>query len=318
VVTEINKGGQRSKPDGAKLMAERQKRKIAAFQHYYAQSGHGRQHQTKRKLSGDKEESIEKRDKKLVEITDKLPSTSSSPEGNKTETTETIMATDSTNKVDLARAMKKVMMDDDFSELLVIKFKAICDDRIDEKAEEIKLELKEVKEEQNKQKEGLENVQRKIDELEQDKRLNNLLVRGVPLDGRNTKQACMAKLNKEMKIHLKTADITYVIPIGKSEDGLVKMAFSDGKKREEVYKSRAKLKGKDIWITEDLTPRKSSLFYKTRQAVKEGLGVLTWTHNGKIFMKATENAKPKLVNCEDDLPKPRPSASTQNTAETSD
>jgi hypothetical protein len=91
-------------------MADRQKRKIAAFQHYYAQSG--RKHQTKRKLSGDKEESIEKRDKKLAQSTDKLPSTSSSEEGNETETTEINMATDSTSEVDLARAMKKVMMDD--------------------------------------------------------------------------------------------------------------------------------------------------------------------------------------------------------------
>jgi hypothetical protein len=95
-------------------------------------------------------------------------------------------------------------------------------------------------------------VKSRIDDLEQDKRLKNLLVRGINPDGRNARQACIAKLNKEMKIHLKTADITYVIPIGKSEDGLVKMAFNDGKKREEVYKSRAKLKGKDIWITEDL------------------------------------------------------------------
>jgi hypothetical protein len=189
----------------------------------------------------------------------------------------------------------------------------MCDDRIDEKTGEIKEELKEVKEEQNKQKEeqhkqreSMENVLNKIDNLEQDKRLNNLLIRGIHPGGGNLKQNCISTLNKEMKVRLKTADLVYVTPIGKSEDKLVKLAFSDAKAREEVYSARSKLKGKDLWVTEDLTPKKSTLYYKARQCIKEGLGALTWTNNGKIFLKSTTTAKPKIINSEDDLPKPPP------------
>ena len=117
-----------------------------------------------------------------------------------------------------------------------------------------------------------------------------------------------------MKIRLKTTDLVYAITIGKAEDRMMKVAFNDGKTREEVYSARAKLKGKDLWVTEDLTPIKSTLFYKARHCVKEGLGALTWTYNGKIFLKATTTSKPKIIYSEDDLPKPRPPVSETNTS----
>jgi hypothetical protein len=107
------------------------------------------------------------------------------------------------------------------------------------------------------------------------------------------------------------------MPIGKKEDKMVKMVFNGGKIRDQVYAARTKLKGKNLWITEDLTPRKAALYFKTRQSVKQGLGELTWTQSGKIFLKISKMAKPKLINCEEDLPKPRPSAPSQMTGEKS-
>ena len=268
-------------------MADQGHGKIAVTRKYYTQSG--RAH-IKRKLSGEIEESTVKREKKSSK------------------------AIPSMDMGELARALKEVILGDEFSEILALKFKKVCDDRIDEKTGEIMSELKTVTEEQSKQRASIENVENKIDNLEQEKRLSNLLVRGIQADGNNIRQACITTLNKELKTHLKTADIIYAIPIGTKENRQAKLAFSDIKTREEVYAARSKLKGKNIWITEDLTPKKASLYYQARQSVKKGLGVLTWTHNGKIFVKVSVNAKPKLVNCEDDLPKPRPPTPTQNTA----
>ena len=284
-------------------MADLSKNKIEASRQYYAASG--RDYKSKRKLSGEREESTEKREKKLTQETIE----------NSGSNTSLGVNTEAMDTGELARALKQVMMDDDFSNMLTRKFKSICDERIDEKTADIRTDLKQVKEEQVMQKEeqamqkaSIEKVANKIDNLEQDKRQNNLLVRGIHLEGRNLKHACTATLNKELKMHLKTADITYAVSIGTSEDRLVKMAFSEGKTREEVYGARSKLKGKNIWITEDLTPMKAHLYYKSRQSVKEGLGALTWTHNGKIFFKLTDTSKPKIVNSEEDLPKPRPPA----------
>jgi hypothetical protein len=173
-----------------------------------------------------------------------------------------------------------------------------------------------IKEEQVSHTARFETVESKVDSLEQDKRLKNLLIRGINIGGRNLKQACITTLNKELGAQLKTADISYVIPIGKTEDMMLKVAFNDSKKREEVYSARSKLKWKYLWITEDLTPRKAALFYKARQTVKEGRAVLTWTHCWKIFLKPSNTAEPKIVNTEDDLPKSAGSLSASTTENT--
>jgi hypothetical protein len=280
-------------------MEDQENSKIEVCRKYYATSG--RECTTKRKLSGEIEVSTEKRGKKTLDLDTDTDSSSSSLSEPQT----------SMDPGELAKAMKQVMMDDDFSDMLTRKFKKICDERIEEKTEEMKTELINVKYEQNKQKDGLESVKIQVDNLEQDRRLKNLLVRGVHAEGRNLRQVCIETLNREMKTHLKTADIMYATSIGTPEDKLVKMAFNDGMKRDEVYAARAKLKGKELWITEDLTPRKAQLYYKARQGVKQGLGVLTWTQSGKIFVKMSSNAKPKIINCEDDLPKPRPPTSSE-------
>ena len=214
-------------------MADQGKSEIEVFRQYYATSG--REYKAgKRKLSGDKVQSSEKRDKKSSQETDTSARLSNTADLDLPE----VMPIDTG---EVLKAMKQVMMDDDFSEMLTRKFKRMCDDRIDEKTGEIKEELQEVREEQNRQREeqdkqkaSIENVINKIDNFEQDKCLNNRLLRGIKPEGGNLKQACIATLNKEMKIHLKTTDLAYVIPIGKSEDQLMKVAFNDGKTREKV------------------------------------------------------------------------------------
>jgi hypothetical protein len=75
----------------------------------------------------------------------------------------------------------------------------------------------------------------------------------------------------------------YALVIGKSKNKLVKVVFVSTDWREEIYKNRSKLKGKEVWITENLTPHKAALFYKARQAVKEGRATLAWTNEGNIL-----------------------------------
>ena len=62
---------------------------------------------------------------------------------------------------ELALAIKK-LLEDDFSDMLVRKFKAVCDERIDEKTADLKTELQEVRAEQDNQKKSLETVEGKI------------------------------------------------------------------------------------------------------------------------------------------------------------
>jgi hypothetical protein len=272
-------------------MADRNTR-INAVRQYYALSG--RDNSPKRKLSEDNEESIEKRGKKSSEDTVSISISDTRPN----ELHQAKMDT-----TQLAKIIKQVMLDDETTDALVKKLRVACDEKIEKETKVIKEDVEKLKEEQEAQKVNAESMDTRIDELEQDKRQDNLLVRGIRTSGNNLRQACLTTLNKELKIHLKTADMKYVTPIGKKED-MAKIAFIDSKTREEVYKSRTKLKGKNLWITEDLTPKKAALFYKARQAVKNEAAVLTWTYNGKIFLKTSSTAKPKLIKTADDLPDP--------------
>jgi hypothetical protein len=252
-----------------KIMVD-QKSTSTHERHVFTESG--RDYTVKRKLS-DKEESESKREK------NKLQNSISSNSSSSTNVNEEVKPTMETGE--LLKAMKLVMLDIDISNSLVNKFKEGCDDRIVEKTGEIRNEIESVKAVQEQHKSKFESVETKIDNLEQENRMKNLLVRGINVEDKNFKQACITTLNKQLKLQLKTIDIKYALPIGKTEDQLIKLAFTDIKKREEVYKIQSKLKGKRLWITEDLTPRKAALSYKSRQCVKAGQAVLTWTHEGK-------------------------------------
>ena len=68
-------------------------------------------------------------------------------------------------------------------------------------------------------------------------------------------------------------------------------------------KEKPKLKGKDIWVNDDLTQLRSTLAYEARQAVKGGLAERTWVHDGKIFLKKFGEDRPIKVTRSKDIPK---------------
>ena len=206
----------------------------------------------------------------------------------------------------MMRAIKRLMADDEFSNMLIGKMKKALDVKdsikgeIKEATSEIKEEIVEMKEVQNVQHEKISSIDRRVEDLEQDRRSKNLIIRGLNA-GQNAKQACMIALNDKLKTKLQLSDIKYAVPIGKDGSKLIKLAMKTASKRDEIYSARPKLKGSDVWITEDLIPSRASLAFKARQAVKNGKATLTWTNEGKIFIKHSPLEKPKLVKDENDL-----------------
>ena len=110
------------------------------------------------------------------------------------------------------------------------------------------------------------------------------------------------KLNRKLSTKLNDEEVHYIAKL-KSNDGKekIKIVFSNQRSRDEVYKNRTKLKGNDIWITEDLTISRSNLAYMARQAVKREHAHSTWSQNGWIYVKKTENCKPRRIINQDDL-----------------
>jgi hypothetical protein len=221
------------------------------------------------------------------------------------DTFESAMATKTT---DLKRAMIEVLSDEAISDLLVGKFSKCCDEKIKTATDSRTGQIEDLAKATTS---SIEKIDTRLENLEQDKRCKNLLVRGIDV-GSNVRVASIECLNKHMQTKLKVDDIKYAIAIGKQSDKLVKLSFNSTTTRDEIYKKRSTLKGKDVWVTEDLTPRNAALFFKARQAVKKGKAALTWTNEGKIFVKSTSNAKPTIISSENDLPEATPTDQTPN------
>ena len=80
-----------------------------------------------------------------------------------------------------------------------------------------------------------------------------------------------------------------------------KVAFHDRRLRDEIYSRRLSLKGMDVFISEDLTLKKSSLAYEARQYVRTTKDTSTWTIDGIIYLKDGEDEKPRIITNVHDL-----------------
>ena len=97
----------------------------------------------------------------------------------------------------------------------------------------------------------------------------------------------------------------------------VRVAFSNEANKKQVMSQRKKLRGEELWITDDLTPYRNHLAFLARQAVKNGHAHQSWVASGKIFIKLAEKSKPTKVRAPSDIPnKGRPLVAEGNTTTT--
>ena len=92
----------------------------------------------------------------------------------------------------------------------------------------------------------------------------------------------------------------------------MKVAFFDVRLCDEVYARRLKLKGTGIFISKDLTLKRSNLPYETRTYTRANPNASTWTSEGKIFLKDNPDGKHRVVNNVTDLKPEEPTHNTQD------
>ena len=111
-------------------------------------------------------------------------------------------------------------------------------------------------------------------------------------------------MNNKFQANINGTHICYAIRLGRNDsrstngeemNGPVCVAFETQKVREKIIRSRGKLKDTNIWIGEDLTPKRSELAFKARRAVKQKLIEQTWTVGGHIFIKIASNGRPRKI-----------------------
>lgn len=135
-----------------------------------------------------------------------------------------------------------------------------------------------------------------IDELEQYSRRNCLLFHGLKeSDGENTDKVVIDTIRKEMTIDISEQDLDRTHRIGKASrnDGKSRpiiVKFARYAVRNQIYKNKRVLKGKNLLITESLTNRRVKAL-KDAQAEFGTSNV--WTSDGRIFYK-NENRVHKL------------------------
>ena len=80
--------------------------------------------------------------------------------------------------------------------------------------------------------------------------------------------------------------------------------FTNRRKKDEIYRAKKSLKHHaNIFISEQLTKSASSLFFEARKLLRGKMINSTWTQNGQVFVKFTNDptVKPTLVKCMSDL-----------------
>ncbi len=136
--------------------------------------------------------------------------------------------------------------------------------------------------------------------LEQNNKMSNLRIAGLEEEEDEDVKGKVIDLAKQLKTKLDQKDIVDARrmgpgKIGKTRDILIK--FASRSKCDSLYKNREMLHQTTIpvFVNEDLTQRRSQLFYEARRLKKQGRVFGAWSQQGNIIIKVKEQSQPKAV-----------------------
>ena len=147
------------------------------------------------------------------------------------------------------------------------------------------------------------------DNTEQETRNTNLIIRGLTNSQGQTEEELInyiaTTLSRKLKMKLHPNDVRFVVKLGKdpkANNRPVKVVFHERRAREFIFKKRSLLKETNIWIGEDLTAKRGKLAYEARQAAKIKEAYKTWTFEGRVFFKMSDDSEPLRIDDAADLP----------------
>ncbi len=154
-------------------------------------------------------------------------------------------------------------------------------------------------------------TKQKIDDLEQESKLNNFCIVGIPedvdIDDENLQQKLLTIANEKLNLQTITGDdIDQCYRFGKpnnlkARDVIVR--FKSREKRNLVFKCKRNMPREDppIYINEDLTQPRNKLFYDARCLRRTEKIHATWTQEGNVIVKVTDTSKPVPVRTHREL-----------------
>ncbi len=150
------------------------------------------------------------------------------------------------------------------------------------------------------------NLQSRLDDLDQRQREKNVRVMGLSeQDDTNIKSQLIKLVGAK---DITANDICCSTRMGKKKDGNSRdllVQFVSKEKRDEFYSMRKKTpkdeQNRKVFINEDLTELRAKLFYDARRLVKRNKLFGTWSQNGSIMIKVTENDNPCVIRNHQEL-----------------
>lgn len=160
-------------------------------------------------------------------------------------------------------------------------------------------------------------MSRKIAELEQYSRLNNVEIRGVPCTQGEDCVAILKTVGEKIGCPVMPTDLDVVhrVPTAKGNNKNILARFtSRDKKTEFISKARkaklclsniniASTPDSPVYVNEHLTPANKALFSKALELKKEKNWMFLWTANCQVWARKTEDSKVYRIYDEADLAK---------------
>ena len=188
------------------------------------------------------------------------------------------------------------------------------------------IEVKSLREECIIKDKQISSLEKRVDELEQYTRKNNMVISGLKIKPRSYARAATSdpfplgseeSVEKQVisflsskEIYIAESDIEACHPIPRREnedDNTTKtpgppniiVRFVNRKKKIETLKQGKKLKGSDVYINDHLTKRNADIAKRARKLRYDKKIQATWISNCKVFIKTNgtpEEAKTELVS----------------------
>lgn len=158
-------------------------------------------------------------------------------------------------------------------------------------------------------------IDRKMDELDQKNRGDNIQIDGIPEIGNENLRDVMIKLATALNIPLSSNDIVRITRVQSTNANKAKPIICNFTKSNlplDLIKASRKLKPTttstgisndkgEIFINEHLTVARKQLMYKAKQFKKANGYEFLWIKNGNIYLKKAKNTKAINVNVSTDF-----------------
>ena len=155
-----------------------------------------------------------------------------------------------------------------------------------------------------------------IDELEQYTRKYNLEIHGIPEVEEENLCEQVVKLGNLLNVNIQRSEIDICHRTASNNSGKPRpiiVRFRSYNAKRYLYAARKHLRGMDpgehfggtekIYINENLTRYRRDLFAKVRKYKRDDHWHSSWSIDGKLFIKKTQNGKPVRIYCAEDLEK---------------